>query len=372
MNVLVCSSWPRDDGLTRSTVEPAVESLRRLDHVDRVELFAPSRASGRGLASRLADHRAQRAEVDHLMSEFSPDVVIARGVPAGNLALHLKRRHHVRVVIESFEPHARYMRDAGVWSSWGPKFMIQTLMERRQRSIADHLVCLSRGFRDELLGTGVDPARVSVMPCLVDAAAFAFDGGARSETRDRLGIRNDDVVIVHLGKFGGVYYDDEAFAALAEFASHLAEQSFVMVLTPHDAETVRQRAAQWGISRLSVQSVEHDEVPRHLAAADVAITSVRRLASSAACSPVKDAEYWANGLPVLISPGIGDDADLVAEHRLGVVVDLADPTALAPAMGELVDIAMEAGSRERIAAFARSHRDVAQLDSHYERILAGL
>jgi hypothetical protein len=278
----------------------------------------------------------------------------------------------VRVVIESFEPHSRYMRDAGVWSSRGPKFMVQTLMERRQRSIADHLVCVSKGFRDELIRGGVDPGRVSVMPCLVDTAAFAFDRVARETTREVLGIRGDDVVIVHLGKFGGVYYDDEAFAALAEFASHLGGRSFVMVLTPHDAETVRQRAAQWGISRLSVQSVEHGKVPRHLAAADVAITTCRPLASSAACSPVKDAEYWANGLPVLISPGIGDDADLVARHRLGVVVDLTNRIALARAVDELVGISKEPGSRERIAAFAAAERDFAQLDSHYERILAGL
>lgn len=306
------------------------------------------------------------------MSEYSPDVVIARGVPAGNLALRLKRRHRVRLVIESFEPHARYMRDAGVWSPSGPKFMIQALLEWRQRSGADHLVCLSTAFRDELLGKGVDPARVSVMPCLVDTAAFAFDSVARAKTRELLGIRGDDVVIVHLGKFGGVYYDDEAFFALGEFASRLGEQGFVMVLTPHDPETVRRRASQWGISKLSVGSVEHDEVPRHLAAADVAITSVRPLASSAACSPVKDAEYWANGLPVLISPGIGDDADLTSQHRLGVVADLTDRTALGSAVDELVAIAMEAGSRDRIAAFARAQRDVAQLDSHYERILAGL
>jgi hypothetical protein len=145
-----------------------------------------------------------------------------------------------------------------------------------------------------------------------------------------------------------------------------------MILTPHDPEGVRRRASHWGIGRLSVTSVEHDEVPRYLAAADVAITTARRLASSIACSPVKDAEYWANGLPVLISPGIGDDADLVSQHRLGVVADLTDRGAVGPAIDELVGVATEAGSRQRIAAFARAHRDFARLDPHYERILTGL
>jgi hypothetical protein len=245
-------------------------------------------------------------------------------------------------------------------------------MESRQRAVADHLVCVSHAFRDDLVRNRVDPERVSVVPCLVDTAAFAFDADARDKTRDELGIRPDDVAIVQLGKFGGVYYDDEALAVLRAFATHLGERAFVMVLTPHDADRIRQRAAQWGITRMFVSSVEHDDVPRHLSAADVAITNWRRLPSSPACSPVKDAEYWASGLPVLISPDIGDDSDLVRRHRLGVVADLTDASALPSRFDELIALAREPGTRERLAAMAKAERDVSQLPAHYERVLAGL
>lgn len=374
MRVLFCSSWPRDDGLTRATVDPAIATLARLDLVDAVELFAPERPRGAGTIKRFAEVRSDLQTLRSIAQSARPDVIIARGVPAGNIAQRVAKEVGAPLIIESFEPHARYMRDAGEWAWWDPRYLAQVVLERRQRTRAAHLITVAEGYRKELIDSGTTPGDVSVVPCLVDTDRFAFDDVARKEVRSSFGLTDDAVVLVHLGKFGGVYYDNEAFVALATFVDHVGPRAFVIVLTPHDGGSVRARAAAAGVpeNQIWVGSVAHDGVPAYLAAADVGLNTWRPIETSYACSPVKNAEYWATGVPVLISVGIGDDSDLVTQQRLGWAGDLADPVALERGIDQALVLTAEVGSRQRIAQFAREHRDFNRLGPHYEQVLSRL
>jgi hypothetical protein len=40
------------------------------------------------------------------------------------------------------------------------------------------------------------------------------------------------------------------------------------------------------------------------------------------CTSIKDGEYWAMGLPVVISPHISDDSEIISQEAIGVVVDM--------------------------------------------------
>jgi glycosyltransferase involved in cell wall biosynthesis len=60
-------------------------------------------------------------------------------------------------------------------------------------------------------------------------------------------------------------------------------------------------------------------VPEYLAAGDLGLLLRDPHPVNRVASPVKFAEYLAAGLPVLVSPGVGDAAAIVERERVGFV-----------------------------------------------------
>ena len=50
------------------------------------------------------------------------------------------------------------------------------------------------------------------------------------------------------------------------------------------------------------------------------------------CSAIKIGEYWANGLPVLLTPSVGDDSAIIAAENGGTVFDLSQPGSVPAAL----------------------------------------
>ncbi len=67
--------------------------------------------------------------------------------------------------------------------------------------------------------------------------------------------------------------------------------------------------------------VDHFEVPGMLACADYGLLLREHSVTNHVASPVKFAEYLYQGLPVIISPDIGDYSELVSNSRIGHVWD---------------------------------------------------
>ncbi len=69
----------------------------------------------------------------------------------------------------------------------------------------------------------------------------------------------------------------------------------------------------------------HGDVSRvnkaDLAVSDLGLLLRERNSVNRVASPVKFAEYLASGLPVLVSPGVGDCPDIVRRDRVGYVLD---------------------------------------------------
>ena len=69
-------------------------------------------------------------------------------------------------------------------------------------------------------------------------------------------------------------------------------------------------------------------------------------------SPTRMAEVLGSGLPVVVSAGIGDVAQMVAEYRVGVVVSDNSEEEMHRAYGELEDLLLEADLTERCRRIA--------------------
>jgi glycosyltransferase involved in cell wall biosynthesis len=183
-----------------------------------------------------------------------------------------------------------------------------------------------------------------------------------------MGVAESTILGISVGKFGDIYYDREAFQVFAHFARRLPDFRLA-VLTPMRHSSVRGLASRAGFppDRLFVATVRHGEVARYLSAADVGFAMIRMAPSRRYCSPVKVGEYWACGLPIVITDGVGDDSAITVASDGGAVVTLAEED-LDRGVERIRRLLAEPGHRERIAEIARVHRDRRRVDEAYKRI----
>ncbi len=59
----------------------------------------------------------------------------------------------------------------------------------------------------------------------------------------------------------------------------------------------------------------------YLNAADFSILTVKPTHVRLVCCAVKHGEYWANGLPIFVPTGIGDDSEVISKESREIVFD---------------------------------------------------
>jgi glycosyltransferase involved in cell wall biosynthesis len=234
--------------------------------------------------------------------------------------------------------------DAGLWKAQGLTYRAAKGVERWLLKVSDGFVVLTEKAREILFPesreTGLDKLGrpVEVIPCCVDLERFStINGDERRSMRRELGIENRNV-IAYVGSFGGWYLTEE----MLDFFSVAREQdpeTFVMVLTQREHEKVVKKLKDRGFtgSDLYVRSVEPSELPRHLAAADIALSFIKACYSKQSSSPTKIAEYLACGLPIIANKGVGDIDDLISRFAVGAVVEDFDRPGYIKAIEQIRD-----------------------------------
>jgi glycosyltransferase involved in cell wall biosynthesis len=215
---------------------------------------------------------------------------------------------------------------------------------------ADVILAISEGVREALIGSGVPPGRVRVVPSGIDPAPFQapYD---RAALRESLGVPADIVLVLHV-------------AALAPHKSQTDLLKAAALLRDRSAP-IRVWIAGEGLLRDSLER-EHaslvlgdfvrflgfrKDVPDLLRAADLFCLSsyLEGLGTS-----ILDA--MAAGLPV-VATRVGGIPEVVAEGETGLLVPAREPRALADALAELAGDpsrrdAMGERARVKVRAFS--------------------
>ncbi|RZJ95456.1 MAG: glycosyl transferase family 1 [Hymenobacter sp.] len=398
MRILFLGYWSLRDGLTTSTVFPHLRLLQERTDVEAIRLvtiergadahaahkpefgfdgskisFEPlrSKPAGNVFLNKIEDFTRFPRELVKQVAAFRPDFILARGAPAGALAYLVWQKTKLPFYVESFEPHADYMLESGVWRRYDPRYLFQRYWERRQKQLALGLMPVAENYRQRLISEGVPAGRIVTVPCSVNVNSFAFDAEMRAQVRQRLGWPADAIVGVYVGKFGGIYYDAEAFQVFKAAVEHFGPAFRLIVLTPDLAVEVRAKltAAGVGEEHSLVTKAPHSEVPNYLAASDFAFATIKPAPCRLFCSAIKIGEYWASGLPVLVTPGVGDDSAITAAEDGGAVFDLRQPGSMSTALATIERQVADASHRVRIRELALRHRSVAQAQLAYEKLL---
>lgn len=303
------------------------------------------------------------------------DTIHVWAMPAGVIGYVLAAITRSRLIIDSYEPHAEAMIENGTWRRDSMAFKILFFFERLQSRRANYVVSATAAMKDYAMrkyNTVLN--NFTVKPACVDLNLFSKANIKKAELMDRYEL-TDKIVCVYAGKFGGIYLKKEVFDFLKVAHGYWGDRLRILLLTSHSAKEIGAycKAAKLDEGIVICKFVPHAEISDYLGLGDFAITPVKSVPTKRYCTPIKDGEYWALGLPVVISAGISDDSDIIEEHKAGAVIrnNCREDYQLAV---EQIDALLQMPRMsifERIRPLAEKYRDFSIAEKAYRTVYAG-
>ncbi len=397
-NVLILTSWSIDDPLVEAYVLPYIKIIRRYLSSDyRIIIQTLERSDKKSAKSESLKSILLASGVEWIPEQYVKFGVIALiksvfnliklllycrlnfvGVihvwctPAGVLGYILSILTGAKLVIDSYEPHAESMVENGTWKKFSIKFGILFYFEKLMSQRACVLIGLTEKMKDYArLKYGICNGKFYLKPACVNMEKFNVSKIKNLELLSRYDLVGK-IVMVYAGKLGGIYLDKEIF----DFTSHahrkFGETFRFLLLASNNRNEIDEYCRQSGVPTkiIILENINHQDIPLFIGMADFAITPVKPVPSKRYCSPLKNGEYWALGLPVIISKDISDDSLIIENENIGAVIDSWDPEGYNLALNKLnkiLDLDKEL-YREKIINVANRYRNFNLADGVYSEI----
>jgi glycosyltransferase involved in cell wall biosynthesis len=391
LRVLYVVYWGALEPLGRSLVLPAIRELATrgveitlltfdkpadLQPAARDEVAADMRARGVRWVS-LTYHKRPRVPATafdilqgwawgtwRALRHGRPDVVHGRtfvgGLIGRLLALTLRRPFIYHN--EGFYPDEQV--DGGFWAAGSFLHRVTSALESHLYANAAGIVALSaRGAADLRARPGVQ-APVIVVPSTTDLEAFSYRPSDPRPGSPRF---------LYAGGVGGRYLLDR-MAAFTRCARELMGDVHLTVLTREDPAVVQRLLALGGLepSSWSLANVPHAEMPLQVSRHDVGLCFLARGKGSHGGSPTKVGEYWASGRPVVATAGLSDLDELIAAHRVGVVLQGHGEADYERALHELAQLLRDPDLGTRCRQAAEAHYALASACTRQLELYNGL
>jgi 1,2-diacylglycerol 3-alpha-glucosyltransferase len=263
--------------------------------------------------SREAQKMLQKMDIIHVHHPFT----------SGQLALRYCRASNIPLV---FTNHTRYDLYAHAYlpmvpDAWGDAFL-RAYMPSFCKA-CDLVIAPSKGLKQVLGDLGVE-SPIEVIPNGVDV--HPFQAVELPVARESLGFKDDDLLLVYMGRVGpekNLAFLLRAFAGIAKTYENV---NLLILGDGPERENLEDRVRVMGINeRVKFTGmIPYPELPAYMAAADVFVT-----ASVTEVHPLSVIEALASGLPVIgiDSPGVGDTVEDGVTGFLAPEEDLAVFTA---------------------------------------------
>ena len=276
-------------------------------------------------------------------------------LPLGVTARFLATVKRARLVlnVQDIFPHLAVV--AGVLKN---QFVIRFFeaMERWIYHRAEHLVVISDGFRENLVGKGVIRRKVTVVPNWADPEAIK-EADKENSFRQELQVDSRFTLI-----YSGSLSHNSSVESMVDAADVLRGEPFAFVVVGEGAlkPKLEQLAAERNLTNLQFRPFQPlERYPEVLAAADMNLVTLSSQAAFASV-PSKIFKQMAAGRPVLALTIKGNELDrLVQEARCGLCVPPDDPQALVAALHWAADHPQE------LARMGRSGRQY--LEKYHSR-----
>lgn len=283
-------------------------------------------------------------------------------------AWFLAKIKRARLVVEVRDLWPAIFVELGVLTNRQAIWLLERLELWAYRA-ADAVVVVSEGFRDDLIGRGVDPDKVHTIRNGVDVTRFR-PGGDPRPGRQGLGVADGDVLALYIGAHG----ISHGLVSVADVAPLVVDAGVHLAFVGEGAAKAQleARVDELGASNVSLHpGVPRDEVAGLLAAADICLVPLRDVPLFSTFIPSKIFEYFGSGKAV-VGAVRGEPAEIL---RAGgaLVVEPEDSEALGAAIRELaLDPQRRASMGTAARAYVEEHFDRRRLATQYRDILAGL
>ena len=335
-------------------------SVRRVEHTDgyrviRTWLYA---TPNEGIVKKTLGHLSFMATSVVLGARRAgpADVVVVSSPTFFSIfsAWLLAKLKRAKLVVEIRDLWPAIFVELGVLTNRRIIWLLERL-ELWAYRVADVVVVVSEGFRDDLVARGVTPDKVHTIRNGVDLDRFQ-PGGDPEAGRAALEVPDGHTLVLYLGAHGISHGLDAVVRAAARLADDEIHVAFVGE-GAKKAELVAQ-VERDGVTNVSMHSgVPREQVPALLAAADICLVPLRDVPLFSTFIPSKIFEYFAAGKAV-VGAVTGEPARILADGG-AVVVAPEDDVALAEAIR---DVAPDQERRRRMGERGRRY-----VEEHFDR-----
>jgi len=397
-NILIFTQWSFKDALIQTYTLPYVDIIRQIISPERKIFLVTSEQERIALANdeitqinndwekrnmqlipepykrfglkKILSATGNLSKLIGVIKKNKIKTIHAFCTPAGSIAYLLSQFTGAELIIDSYEPHAEAMVENGTWKKSGAAYKILFSLEKKQTQKAKALIATTEGMKQyALVRYGVRVKNFYVKPACVDLKKFSPIEKDASLLKE-LEFENK-IVCVYAGKLGGIYLKKEVFDFIKACYDHWKNDFRFLMLSNAPREEIDEEMKRAGLPESMAVSkfVFHDEIPKYLSLGDFAINPVKPVPTKKYCTSIKDGEYWAMGLPVIISPNISDDSGIIEKENTGVVVDLSDEASFAAAIDKLEALLKDKiALKEKIRQIAIQYRSMEIAENIYKEI----
>lgn len=227
------------------------------------------------------------------------------------------------------------------WKRGGYLYNLAIWFEKRAIRKSNAIVVLTQKANDELkksINSSKD-ILIETIPCCIDLQLFSYVDAY--SLKDKLGL-SKKFVLIYSGSVGTYNLLNEMFDFFKE-ALKLIPNAHFLILTQNRDAVVNLMMNRKDIDRekITVTFVSHDKLHSYLSAGDVGLVFRRTSPTAVAASPTKFGEYLACGLPVILTPQVGDLEDIINSNRIGVALNGYEKTKYKEAVEKLLSLLSE-------------------------------
>ncbi len=343
---------------------------------DGLHFFRSGQTSG--LASRLpvvsqwAVMRTLEARLAEIAPQLAPDLLHAHSPVLNAIpALHMGRRLGIPVVYEIRAFWEDAAVDHGTQKEGGLRYRLTRAMETRAVRRADQVVTICAGLRNELIGRGISPAKIRIVPNAVDVDGFQLRGPADPQLRASLGL-DGCRVIGFLGSFYGYEGLDLLISVLPRLLAQAPDLRLLLVGGGPEEANLQAQVAGLGLTDKVrfVGRVPHAQIGAYYDLVDLLVFPRHPMRLTELVTPLKPLEAMAQG-HLLVASNVGGHRELIEDGKTGILFRAGDGTDLAAkVLGALSLPDGGAGIRANGRAFVERERSWTRSVANYRDIYA--
>lgn len=273
-----------------------------------------------------------------IVQSVKPDILHAHS-PALNAipALRVARKSGIPVVYEVRAFWEDAAVDHGTSREWGMRYRLTRSLENHALRHVDAITTICEGLRNDMIGRGIAPEKITIIPNAVDIEQFVSTYPADESLRERLGLKHKQV-IGFIGSFYAYEGLDILLQALPLMSPYHPDLRVLLVGGGPQDKQLRQLASQLGIEDKVIFTgrVPHGQVQFYYDLIDVLVYPRLSMRLTDLVTPLKPLEAMAQGR-VLAASDVGGHRELIRDNHNGILFKSGDPHSLAEKVGTLLN-----------------------------------